>query len=255
MTLPGINRATARNIVEYRLQIGGFKHVEDLALVSGVGATKLESLRSEICVSKGRYQSKTNSPLGSVNGIEHQQVALPRSSRTKPQTQKRVNVNSSNVFQLMKVKGIGLIMAQNIVIYRDRKGAFRSVDDLLKVKGIGPAILSMIRHELCTDDQEDQQSNSADSGIGPAHAVLANNPSLRSPDSTSTTSDHVNQLVAMCGPLTESSNRPDIIPFNFLTEGRQVVRIASWNLQQLTDEKINNPGVKEVICMTILENG
>lgn len=253
MTLPGINRSTAHSIVEYRQQIGGFKQIEDLALVSGVGATKLESLRSEICVSKGRFQSqqsKNNSPLGSVAGIEHASVRKPQ----RTQTQKHVNINTSNVFQLVKVKGIGLIMAQNIVAYRDRKGHFKSIDDLLKVKGVGPAILSMIRHELCLDDHEDQHSYSADSGIGPAAAATAN-PSIRSPDSTSTTSDHVNQLVAMCGPLTQSSNRPNVTPFNFSTDGRRVVRIASWNLQRLTDEKINNPGVKEVICMTILENG
>lgn len=250
MTLPGINRTTAHNIVNYRQQIGGYKQVEDLALVSGVGATKLESLRREICVSKPKsQQSKTNSPLGSINGVE------PTSNRkpSKTQPQRRININSSNVFQLMKVKGIGLIMAQNIVVYRDKKGQFKSIDDLLKVKGIGPAILSMIRHELCLSDHEDQHSYSADSGIGPAPVI--GNPSIRSPDSTSTTSDHVNQLVAMCGPLTQSSSRPDIIPFNFSTDGRRVVRVASWNLQQLTEDKINNPGVKEVICMTILENG
>lgn len=250
MTLPGINRQTAKNIVEYRQQIGKFNHVEDLALVSGVGATKLEGLRMELCVSKPKSRSnKSNSPLGSVNGIE------PKSAyKAKPH--KRVNVNTSNVFQLTKVKGIGLITAQYVVAYRDKKGPFRSLDDLLKVKGIGPAILSMVRHELCLDDLEDQQSNSADSGIGPAPA--ANPPlsfNVRSPDSTSTTSDQINQLVAMGGPLTQNSSRPDITPFDFHCEGRRVLRVASWNLQQLTEDKIDNPGVKEVICMTILENG
>ena len=33
------------------------------------------------------------------------------------------------------------------------------------------------------------------------------------------------------------------------------VRVASWNLQKLSLEKIRNPGVREVICMTLLENG
>lgn len=48
MTLPGVTRAVARSIVEYREYIGGFKKVEDLALVSGVGATKLEQVKFEI---------------------------------------------------------------------------------------------------------------------------------------------------------------------------------------------------------------
>ena len=47
MTLPGINRDMACIIVEHRRQIGVFKKEEDLALVSGVGATKLMLIREE----------------------------------------------------------------------------------------------------------------------------------------------------------------------------------------------------------------
>ena len=32
--------------------IGGFRKIEDLALVSGMGATKLDHIRSEICISR-----------------------------------------------------------------------------------------------------------------------------------------------------------------------------------------------------------
>lgn len=50
MTLPGISRGIAQNIVEYRQAIGRFNKVEDLALVSGVGADRLHIIRPEICV-------------------------------------------------------------------------------------------------------------------------------------------------------------------------------------------------------------
>lgn len=52
MTLPGITRNIAQNIVEYRQAIDRFKKVEDLALVSGIGADKLDLIRPEICVSR-----------------------------------------------------------------------------------------------------------------------------------------------------------------------------------------------------------
>jgi len=52
MTLPSINRSLAKNIVNYREQIGGFRKVEDIALVSGMGATKLAMIRPEICVNR-----------------------------------------------------------------------------------------------------------------------------------------------------------------------------------------------------------
>jgi len=50
MTLPGINRSTATNVVTYRAHIGGFRKVEDVALVPGVGATRFSHLRAEIYV-------------------------------------------------------------------------------------------------------------------------------------------------------------------------------------------------------------
>lgn len=60
MTLPGVSRADAHSIVEYRQRLGRFKKVEDLALVSGIGADKLALIRPEICVGprrSPRYQS------------------------------------------------------------------------------------------------------------------------------------------------------------------------------------------------------
>lgn len=50
MTLPGINRTTATNVVTYRAHIGGFRKVEDVALVPGVGATRFGHMRPEIYV-------------------------------------------------------------------------------------------------------------------------------------------------------------------------------------------------------------
>ena len=52
MTLSGISRPVARQIVEHRGAIGGFKKVEDLALVSGVGAARLQLIKPEVCVGK-----------------------------------------------------------------------------------------------------------------------------------------------------------------------------------------------------------
>lgn len=52
MTLTGITRNIAREIIEHRSAIGAFKKVEDLALVSGVGAAKLQIIKPEICIGK-----------------------------------------------------------------------------------------------------------------------------------------------------------------------------------------------------------
>lgn len=56
------------------------------------------------------------------------------------------------------------------------------------------------------------------------------------------------------GPAHILSVRPSVEPPVGLREGKAVVRLATWSLQGCSSDKANNPGVKEVVCMTLLEN-
>jgi competence protein ComEA len=48
-----------------------------------------------------------------------------------------VNINTASVEQLTELNGIGEAKAKAIVAYRDEHGAFKSIDQLANVKGIG----------------------------------------------------------------------------------------------------------------------
>lgn len=53
-----------------------------------------------------------------------------------------VNVNEADAATLAaELKGIGQKTAEKIVAYREEHGAFKSLDDLKKVKGVGDKIL------------------------------------------------------------------------------------------------------------------
>jgi len=56
--------------------------------------------------------------------------------------QQYVNLNQSTIDDLVTLKGIGYKKAQAIIAYRQQIGAFKSVNELTNIKGIGEKILS-----------------------------------------------------------------------------------------------------------------
>ena len=54
----------------------------------------------------------------------------------------KINLNTATLDQLESLPGIGEVLGQRILDYRQQHGAFRSVDDLLNVSGIGPSHLA-----------------------------------------------------------------------------------------------------------------
>ncbi|MCC7330644.1 MAG: helix-hairpin-helix domain-containing protein [Gammaproteobacteria bacterium] len=60
-----------------------------------------------------------------------------------------VDINSADAPTLAReLKGIGLARAKAIVEYREKNGKFRSADELLKVKGIGPHVIEKNKGNL-----------------------------------------------------------------------------------------------------------
>ena len=59
-----------------------------------------------------------------------------------------VDLNTATVEQLSTLKGIKAKKATAIVEYRQKNGAFKSVDDLKNVPGIGQKTVDKLRSEL-----------------------------------------------------------------------------------------------------------
>src|SRR5262245_942657 len=57
----------------------------------------------------------------------------------------RIDLNAADRADLQQLPGIGAALAERILAERERVGEFRSLDDLRKVKGIGPVGLERLR--------------------------------------------------------------------------------------------------------------
>ncbi|KAJ8726094.1 hypothetical protein PYW07_000792 [Mythimna separata] len=261
MTLPGVNRQLAREIVRHRQMIGRFKRVDDLALVSGIGAEKLELLRPEICTNIRKQISRASSRTQSLDSV-------------RIQAENRLcSVNSSSVFQLQCVPGLNQEIAANIVDYRNKKGPFKSLDDLIKVRGMDIVRLSTVKHHLSLEPRKCESvqhlTNGHVNGWNEVECMPNGVSSTPKTPHRKSLSMPTNAKFPMTLPngfatvpvndildlLSAYSHRP-IVEENFMYErdGVRCCRLASWNLHQLSVEKITNPGVREVVCRTILEN-
>ena len=60
-----------------------------------------------------------------------------------------VNINTASAVELQTLSGIGPSMAQSIIDERTKNGAFASVDDLMRVSGIGEKKLAKIKDCIC----------------------------------------------------------------------------------------------------------
>ena len=92
--------------------------------------------------------------------VDGEQLVIPRRGETLPTNAPRhqpsataakttaprlVNINRATVAELDQLPGVGPSTARAIVEHRERYGPYATVDDLLAVRGIGPAKLAEMR--------------------------------------------------------------------------------------------------------------
>ena len=96
-----------------------------------------------------RYRENTSF----VGREEYLVVTEARSGSMTPEIH-YVNVNTATKEELCTLDGIGEVLAQRILEDREANGPYRSVEDLLRVKGIGEKTLEKIRDDIILEEED-----------------------------------------------------------------------------------------------------
>lgn len=95
-----------------------------------------------------------NSAIGNAGTVKQPNVANSSSDtedvRSNPANasgsgEKKVNINTATAAELMELPGVGAKKAEAILDYRNQHGPFKRVNDLDRVKGIGPKMLAKMK--------------------------------------------------------------------------------------------------------------
>jgi competence ComEA-like helix-hairpin-helix protein len=105
-------------------------------------------------------------------------VAL--AGKKKPPAQP-VNINTANSEQLQLVPGIGPATADKILQMRKSYGAFKSVDDLLAIRGLGPKRLEKMRKYLTVGKTSESKSKGAPQGDAGSKVPAKQTPPVTQP--------------------------------------------------------------------------
>ncbi len=82
--------------------------------------------------------------------LSHIRIHVPREG--EEQSPQRIDINRAEPWLLEALPGIGTVLAQRIVDYRNAHGPFRRIEDLLKVSSIASATLENIRPYITVSD-------------------------------------------------------------------------------------------------------
>jgi len=85
--------------------------------------------------------------------VDGQKIRVPTPEEVKQEAEAqradgRVNLNTADAKELMSLSGIGESKAEAIVRYREEKGGFRSIEEIMNIEGIKEGVFQKIKDKI-----------------------------------------------------------------------------------------------------------
>ncbi len=89
---------------------------------------------------QSNLNAEQNKKLALINNLSDSLSAekdIKNSEELKQKFEKKININLAYTADLQRLPGIGEVMADRIIEYREQYGNFKRIEDIMLVKGIG----------------------------------------------------------------------------------------------------------------------
>lgn len=155
----GIRERTALTILRYRSKGGRFRRAEDLRKIWGLATADADRLIPYVRIPDGEHP-KTSTANAEWSG-------------GKWSLQAPVRINAATVEDWQALPGIGEVLANRIVRYRDKLGGFTSVEQVGKTYGISDSVFQRIQPLLRLDAGGQPANTGLDLNIASAAQLSA----------------------------------------------------------------------------------
>lgn len=157
----GFNDLAARNELNLaeELSDGTHIHVQTKSEVNkknsplptpapGVYVQEIKTEPEPMIASKNTFFIMDTTPVSKTTSKKSTTQKTTSKKSNKNSVLEKVDINRASISELEKLKGIGPALAKRIYEYRQLHGSFKSVEELVNVKGIGAAKLKAMRDQI-----------------------------------------------------------------------------------------------------------
>lgn len=140
---PGLyEMPTNKRVMDVITAAGGLTEAAD---TSEINLSKKIEDQMVIIVNKVGEKANESSLQNDARIDISQAVGSKKETSTKTSI---ISINNASKEELMTLNGIGNAKAEAIITYRNDHGGFKSIDELLEVKGIGESVFNKIKDHI-----------------------------------------------------------------------------------------------------------